>query len=181
MEATEEKGGGLLHHIIPPRLEDAGLEDCALQPDSIKEAFLMAATAVKSRAASILTSDEDEDSDGDCVRDPWPPAAKDRSDDVEIGGLPDAESPGAYIAEKGGGDLDLGGDKVVDGGGDEKGNDEVVDGSVEVENGGKACVEGLAGLEIDQKKGKKKNGGDDEDDEDGEGEKERPILVGGYV
>ncbi|PON88447.1 hypothetical protein TorRG33x02_158130 [Trema orientale] len=176
MEAKEEQGGGILHHILPPRLEDAGLEDCALPPDSIKEAFLKAATAVKSRATSILTADEhdEEGSDGDCVKDPWPPAAKERSSDlVGVGLSPEAEPPGACTAEKG---VDVGGDEVVvvEGEGDEK-EDEVVGGKVEVENGGKACVEGLQGLEIDEKK----NGGADEEEEDED--EERPILVGGYV
>ncbi|PON32769.1 hypothetical protein PanWU01x14_358440 [Parasponia andersonii] len=161
MDATGEHGGGILHHILPPSLEDAGLEDCALPPNSIKEAFLKAATAVKSRAASILTTDEhdEEGSDGDCVKDFWPAAAKDRSWDlVGVGVSPEAESPGACTAEKG---VDVGGGEVVvvEGEGDKE--DEVVGGKVEVENGGKACVEGLQGLEIDEKK----NGGADEEDE----------------
>ncbi|KAM1153243.1 hypothetical protein TB2_035203 [Malus domestica] len=49
------------YHILPPHLEDAGLEDCALLPDSINETFLKAATAVKSRATPIFTSDEDKE------------------------------------------------------------------------------------------------------------------------
>ena len=67
MEATEEQGRGLLSKIIPSRPEDAGLEDYALTRDSIKEAFFKDATAVKSRAATILTSDEEDNS---CVADP---------------------------------------------------------------------------------------------------------------
>ncbi|TQD80354.1 hypothetical protein C1H46_034085 [Malus baccata] len=44
MEATENKGAGILHQIIPPCLEDASLKDCALPPYSIKEAFFKAVT-----------------------------------------------------------------------------------------------------------------------------------------
>ncbi|KAM1306222.1 hypothetical protein EV1_008773 [Malus domestica] len=44
------------------------LEDYAVSPDSIKEAFLKAATTVKSRTTLIFTLDEDEESrpEGDC-------------------------------------------------------------------------------------------------------------------
>lgn len=119
MEATKEKTGGLLDTILPPRLEDAGLEDCALPPDSIKEAFFKAASAVKSRAASFLHED---DAPGGCVDDPWP-RAKDVSDDVVgAGALPD--SPGPCGVVKGGGVLEDGEDKVVvvgSGGGGGKG------------------------------------------------------------
>ncbi|EXB74509.1 hypothetical protein L484_026204 [Morus notabilis] len=174
MEAAEEQGRGLLHQILPPRLEDAGLEDCALPPDSIKEAFIKAATVVKSRAASILYSDEDEDADGDCVKDPWPDA-KDRSD-VVVGVSPEGEAPGPCATENGTGAAEIGGDDVAVGGGDEL-EDKVVVGS-EDEKGGKDCVEGLQGLEIGDEK--KKNGGGDEEDK-GEEDEDRPILVGGYV
>ena len=180
MEATEEQGRGLLSKIIPPRLEDAGLEDCALPPDSIKEAFFKAATAVKSRASAILASDDEDDG---CVADPWPDAA-DRSDAV-IGGSPEArESPRPCAAVKGsvetvGVAVD---DVVVAGGGEweEEGGDEVVVGSEE-ERGEKDCVDGLQGLGIgDEKEKKRKNGGGDEK-ENGDEDEERPILVEGYV
>ncbi|KAL9232083.1 hypothetical protein vseg_007229 [Gypsophila vaccaria] len=36
--------------IKPPKLEDAGLEDCALPIHSIHQAFLLAASAVSSRS-----------------------------------------------------------------------------------------------------------------------------------
>ncbi|KAL5201727.1 hypothetical protein ABZP36_036081 [Zizania latifolia] len=50
--------------IRPPPLEDAGLEDCALPPESIAEAFSLAAKAVSSRLAHLSFSDDDDD-DGD--------------------------------------------------------------------------------------------------------------------
>lgn len=110
MEATKEKTGGLLDTILPPRLEDAGLEDCALPPDSIKEAFLKAASAVKSRATSFF---HEEGAPGHCVDDPWP-RAKDVSDDVVgVGAFPDA--PGPCGAVKGGGCVE--GERGKNGGG----------------------------------------------------------------
>ena len=47
--------------IRPPPLEDAGLEDCALPPESIAEAFSLAAAAVSSRLARFPLSDDEED------------------------------------------------------------------------------------------------------------------------
>ncbi|XP_062089332.1 uncharacterized protein LOC133795886 [Humulus lupulus] len=159
MEVTKEQGGGILHRILPPRLEDAGLEDCALPPDSIKEAFLKAASAVKSRASRIFTPGEDSDSDGDCVKDHWT-ADKDHSD--VIIGVPGTMFPGPCTADKGIEAGDFGGDDVVTGN---------IDEIVEVESARKACVEGLQGLEIAERN----DGTEDGEDED------RPILVGGYV
>ncbi|KAH7651466.1 hypothetical protein IHE45_20G059200 [Dioscorea alata] len=65
METTEESLGEMLA-IRPPRLEDAGLEDCALPPDKIREAFARAADSLKSRLA--IASDEDESDDNDAQR-----------------------------------------------------------------------------------------------------------------
>ncbi|KAJ6706360.1 hypothetical protein OIU79_010908 [Salix purpurea] len=90
MEATKE-GSGLLDRIVPPRLEDSGLEDCALPPDLIKEAFLKAASAVKSRATFIFS---DEDESADYVQDPWLEKAKFASD--KLVGVPPV--PGASDA-----------------------------------------------------------------------------------
>ncbi|KAG5535597.1 hypothetical protein RHGRI_023383 [Rhododendron griersonianum] len=56
---------GLLDKIQPPRPEDTGIEDYALPPDSIKEAFLKAATTVVSRATLIFEKEEER-----CVEDP---------------------------------------------------------------------------------------------------------------
>ncbi|KAL4388739.1 hypothetical protein GQ457_09G006880 [Hibiscus cannabinus] len=54
---------GLLDNILPPRLEDAGLEDCALPPDSIHQAFLKAASAVNSRSDTLYDSDDEAEAD----------------------------------------------------------------------------------------------------------------------
>lgn len=173
MEAAKEKPGGLLDTILPPRLEDAGLEDCALPPDAIKEAFHKAASAVKSRATSFFHED---DAPGHCVDDPWP-RAKDVSDDVVgAGAFPD--SPGSCGVLKGGGLLEEGEDKVVvvGGGGDGDrlvvvggGDDDVAEG----EKGG-GCVEGERwknGVGSGNvKEGKKKERGS-----------EKPRLVEGFM
>lgn len=173
METTKEQESGLPHQILPPRLEDAGLEDCALPPDSIKEAFLKAADAVKSRAASFFTSYEDDDAKGNCVNDPWP-AAKDRSDEV-VGVSREPETPGPCATLKGGGAVNVCGYKVVSSGGEGK-KDWLVDGGKEWRVAGKACVEGLQGLEIEEKKVKNRNGLDEEEDDDKE-----PVLVEAYI
>ena len=118
MEAT--RGGestGLLDKILPPRLEDAGLEDCALPPDSIHEAFLKAASAVNSRAATLLHSDDEDEVEPGCVDDPFPdnrkcssdilasPPCPNMSDTVVIGGSSDpaSDSVEGSVKEKGGG------------------------------------------------------------------------------
>ncbi|KAL6285737.1 hypothetical protein ACE6H2_010127 [Prunus campanulata] len=165
MEATKEQGAGLLHHILPPRLEDAGLEDWALPPDSIKEAFLKAATAMKSRSTSIFTTDEDEEAFEDCISDPWPDL-KVPADEV-IGAGPETRSPGPCGGDKGA-SVEVGGDEVVVRGEEEKGDKVIVGGEDVREGGDRACVDGLAGLEIGGKKNSKVRNGD------GEG----PILVG---
>ncbi|KAG5523348.1 hypothetical protein RHGRI_035239 [Rhododendron griersonianum] len=165
MEATTA-AEGLLDQIRPPRLEDAGLEDCALPPDSIKEAFLKAAIAVGSRAASIFEKDE-----GRCVEDPW---GEETGDDL-VGVIEGVDPPpGACVPEKGGvvGETEERGDKLVAPGlteAEERG-DKVVEGGDPVE-GGEACVDGLKGLEIGDKG---KSGGEEE-------EGERPILGETFV
>ncbi|KAE9584612.1 hypothetical protein Lalb_Chr25g0279941 [Lupinus albus] len=89
MESTEQRSD-LLHRILPPRLEDAGLEDCALPPESIHQAFLKAATAVK----HIFSDD-----DSDCLNNPSP--GEDASD-VLLGIDPENEPPaGPCGVEKG--------------------------------------------------------------------------------
>ncbi|OMO54107.1 hypothetical protein CCACVL1_28066, partial [Corchorus capsularis] len=90
MEATRgQESTGLLDKILPPRLEDAGLEDCALPPDSIHEAFLKAASAVKSRAASFFHSDDEDEDEPSCLDDPFPDNAKCSSDILASPPLPD--------------------------------------------------------------------------------------------
>ena len=173
MESTKEQHG-LLHQILPPRLEDAGLEDCALPPESIHQAFLKAAAAVKSAAA--IFSDDDDETAGDCVNDPWPAAAEGTSDAV-IGIEPENEPPGACAVEKG---CEEGGDEVKVSGGSGGEVEEVVE-EIVVGEGAKLgegeeepCIDELQGLGIedDERKNKKKNG---------EEEEKKPTLIEGYV
>ncbi|GAB2228107.1 hypothetical protein Droror1_Dr00009937 [Drosera rotundifolia] len=168
MESTQQTPSRLLDTIRPPRIEDAGLEDCALPPESIKEAFLKAASAVPSRAASIFPHDKDdeEDEDSSCLKDPFADGV-DRGDEV-VGIAGEKAQPGPCGVEKGAG---LGDERVdlvgvmVEGSGEK---DEVVVVG-EAAEGGEGCVDGLRGLKIDEK----------EDEE--EGDDERPVLVEGYV
>lgn len=145
MEATgEAKFRSLLDTTQAPRLEDAGLEDCALPPDSIQEAFLKAATAVRSR---IFHSSDDE-SEGECVNDPWP--GNGSSGDKLVGITAEADRPDACAPKKGR-ELPVFGDEVVVGG-REGMTDKVVEPDVP-DAAEKSCVDGLQGLEIGDKKG----------------------------
>ncbi|KAL3528737.1 hypothetical protein ACH5RR_008059 [Cinchona calisaya] len=184
MESTGEVGG-LFGKIMPPKLDDAGLEDCALPPESIKEAFLKAATAVRSIISASSYDDEAEakaEVEGHCVNDPWP-EIEDSSD--ELVGISDGvgDVPGSCAAEKGGGLPEVSADEVAVRDADEK-VDEVVIGGPTVPDAGEACVDGLQGLEIGEKSrgkiGKKLKDGEI-DNEEQDGEKEKPILAEGYV
>ncbi|KAG6430846.1 hypothetical protein SASPL_108919 [Salvia splendens] len=84
MESVGETKSIAIDSIIP--LEDVGLEDCSLPPDSIREAFWKAASAVRS-----IVSDE-----GGCVEDPW-----------------EESSYEGCMVEKGGGWTEAAGDRVV--------------------------------------------------------------------
>jgi hypothetical protein len=155
MEATKERVG-LLDTILPPALADAGLEDCALPPESIQEAFRKAANAVKSRAASIFDHEEE---DG-CLADPIPETA----DKIIVGGDNERDT-GPCLAGKGIEKLaesKQAGDLVVAGEGEE----------------GKSCVDGLKDLDVEgiERSSEKK----DQSDEDEE-EEMKPILVEGFV
>ncbi|KAL9681083.1 hypothetical protein QQ045_012864 [Rhodiola kirilowii] len=77
MEAPPDQNP-LLAEIRPPRIEDAGLEDCALSPNSIREAFLKAATAVGSR----YEFDHGSDPTSDTESQPAPSSEASRPEDV---------------------------------------------------------------------------------------------------
>lgn len=165
MEATE----GLLEKIKPPRLEDAGLEDCALPPESIKEAFLKAASAVRSHAASILSPSDDDEAE-DCLEDPWPTVAE--SSDTLVGIKPDTEPPGSCASEKGGRVPEVLGDDVKVGlsDGENVAADKLLGPDDDVREEGESCVNELQGLKIKKSK----------ENED-ERESQRPTLTQGYV
>lgn len=177
MEATgEPKIGSLLDKIQPPRLEDAGLEDCALPPDSIQEAFLKAATAVRSR----IFYASDEESEGDCINDPWPTIGS--SGDKLVGVATEADPPGACAPKKGGELPEVTGDEVVTDG-REAMPDKVVEPEVPDE-AGKSCVDGLQGLKIGEKSGngeivgkKSETETNKESKKDEEEDEKRSVLV----
>ncbi|KAL1811399.1 hypothetical protein ACET3Z_021464 [Daucus carota] len=159
----EEATDGIFQKIRPPRLEDAGLEDCALPPDSIKEAFLKAASAVR----SSLLSQSDEEDESACVQDPWPCSGD--SADALVGISPENSPPGSCAGRKGGKVPDRLGDKVVGGVSDaDVASDEVV-GVVDVAEG-ECCVDELKGMRIGEKKKK-----------DSAKESDKPGLTEGYA
>ncbi|KAJ4718122.1 Mucin-5AC like [Melia azedarach] len=171
MEVTKEGTGKLLDTILPPRLEDAGLEDCALPPDSIKEAFFKAASAVKSRATSFFHEDDERDAPGPCVDDPWPRAKDAKDTVVGVGAFPDAPGPCGPV--KGGGVVEEGVDKVVVVGG----GNEAAEGDRVVVPGGDAAEEKRGGGCVEGERGK--NGGKSEEKK--EEESEKPRLVEGFA
>ncbi|GJV31025.1 hypothetical protein Tco_1391425 [Tanacetum coccineum] len=173
MEATgKAKFSSLLDTIQAPRLEDAGLEDCALPPDSIQEAFLKAATAVRSR----IFHTSDDESEGECVNDPWPRNGS--SGDKLVGITAEADPPGACAPKKGG-ELPVFGDEVVVGG-REGMPDKLVEPDVP-DAAEKSCVDGLQGLEIGDKKGNKEIKGKkseaNTESNDDEEEEKVPVLT----
>lgn len=181
MEATRgREATGFLDMVLPPRLEDAGLEDCALPPDSIHEAFRKAASAVKSRGATFFHSDDEDDDEPGCGDDPFPDSAKcsseflaslpcqDMSDVLVVGEPldPASDSVGGCV-------------KVQEGRGEVvEGRDTVVVGGDGVEAGdGRGCIDDeLKGLEIGRKERRK-----NENQEEEETGKEKPILVEGFA
>jgi len=172
MESTKEQSG-IFDQILPPRLEDAGLEDPALPPESIHQAFLQAAAAVKSRAASIFssTADTDDDDDG-CVSDPWP-ASKEASD-VFVGIDTENEPPGSCTVERG---VEASADevRVVGSGGCGGADDVVVAGKGKLGEDVEACVDELQGLNIeDVEKDGEVRGNNDE-------ENKKPTLAEGFA
>ncbi|KAG2268378.1 hypothetical protein Bca52824_062933 [Brassica carinata] len=160
MEAAKERAG-LLDKILPPALADAGLEDCALPPDSIHEAFRKAADAVKSRAASLFEHHDEEE--GGCVADPRPGAETKPvlggSDTIVVGGENGGDA-GPCLVGKGNGKMEDA--LVVAGEGGE----------------GKICGDGLRDPDVEGIESSKEEKDESEEDEE---EERKPILVEGFV
>ncbi|KAL6655715.1 hypothetical protein ACP70R_006541 [Stipagrostis hirtigluma subsp. patula] len=160
-------GGGM--PIRPPRLEDAGLEDCALPPESISEAFSLAAMAVSSRLARFPLSDSDSDEEDRPL--PVPRGDGCVDDAGHTGGaVPDAlvgsgvDGGGDEVVLVGGGGAG-GGDKVVVGGRGEEEDKVVVVGEGRGEKKlGKedGCVEGIG--EGAGESGRARGDGEDEEE-----------------
>ncbi|KAL6655847.1 hypothetical protein ACP70R_006673 [Stipagrostis hirtigluma subsp. patula] len=170
-------GGGV--PIRPPRLEDAGLEDCALPPESIAEAFSLAAMAVSSRLARFPHSDSNSDDEdlplpvprgGGCVDDAGHTGGA--VPDALIGSDVDGGGGDEVVLVGGGGGGN--GDKVVDGGRGEEEDRVVVVGEGRLDKKlGKedGCVEGIG--EGVGEPGRARGDGEDED----EVAAEKAILV----
>lgn len=151
MEAEAELKGiingssNIITSIIPPRLEDAGLEDCALSAEGIKEAFLRAAAAIKSKASSVFH-------DGECIEDAGPSDGEWTDSLEENSKIPNgSEESQSCAGSRVGGLVEEGTDKLVDLGG--KGaQDEVIDAQLSIKHPGEygACIQGLEGLEEDE-------------------------------
>lgn len=145
-ELNEMKYGSsnIITSIIPPKLEDAGLEDCALSAEGIKEAFLKAAEAVKTKASHVFH-------DGECIEDAGPSNGE-WTDFLEgnsqIPTEPDESQ--SCAGSRVGGLVEEGRDKLIDLG-DKEVQDEVIDAqlSIKCPGEGGACVQGLEGLEDD--------------------------------
>lgn len=166
MEATS----GLLDTIKPPRLEDAGLEDCALPPEAIEEAFLKAANSIKCRAAAILYP-RDDDTDSIDHLDGLEPSngeIKDMLLGIPSGGM---EPCGTQKID---GIPEMSSDQVLIGKENAEASDRLL--GLEIpDNEEKACVEGIQGLEIGEK------GNDVHDSEVEIKNGEQPILVEGFI
>ncbi|KAI0496944.1 hypothetical protein KFK09_023270 [Dendrobium nobile] len=192
MERIEAEGGvvkGFIGAIQPPRLEDAGLEYCALPPKSIMEAFSRAAASLKSRVAASFSGSADDYVDGEgggCVQDPgssngqipdkllgigemFPPALPccgTRGKEAEIEGARDE----VVVIGAGGGEMDNDRVLVVGGAGYEGEGGES-------DFGGKGGCTGDGGLLPGVKNGHAHDGDLNDDDE----HKDGPILIEGLI
>ncbi|WVZ64649.1 hypothetical protein U9M48_014143 [Paspalum notatum var. saurae] len=200
MAGEDELVAGKGVPIRPPRLEDAGLEDCALPPESIAEAFSLAAAALSSRLTLSEDSDDEEGEErrvcpsrgGGCVDDAAP--ARGAVPDALVGG-----GGGGLTGAGGGADevVVVGGrgggceDAVVVGGRAEEGDRVVVvgEGLGEKKLGKEGgCVDGVReGVVSEPRRAQ----GDGEDDEkkaaaekailNGELDMHRGMIVGVFV
>jgi len=164
-KGINDGSSNIITSIIPPRLEDAGLEDCALSVEGIKEAFLKAAKAMKYKSSSVFH-------DGECIEDPEPSNGE-LTDSLEgISQMPNGpDESQSCVGSRVGGLVEEGTDKFVDFG-DKGVQDEVIDAQFSIKHPGEdgACVQGLDVLE------------EDEDLADyGEEEGPTPILAETYV
>lgn len=166
-ELNETKYGSnnIITSIIPPKLEDAGLEDCALSAEGIKEAFLKAAEAVKYKGFHVFHN-------GGCVEDAGPSNGEwtdSLQGNSQIPTEPDKSQ--SCVGSRVGGLVEEGTDKLVDLG-EEGVQDDVIDAQLSIKHPGEdgACVQGLEELEED---------GDRADNREEEGP--TPILAETYV
>ncbi|CAN6456444.1 unnamed protein product [Victoria cruziana] len=174
---------GLLK-IVPPRLEDAGLEECALPPDAIKLAFLKAADAIGYVLPGRLGHHHPEDDDGEfgkrCVDDPLLPDG-DLPDSLLGAPSPEEErhrgpcSGKDVIPEPVDEDVVVGHGKGWEGFSDRMLGLDIPS----LEDDTPACVGGLQGLDEVKQQGDQQRRGPQNDVEEKRGE--RPILDEAYI
>nr|ABK26319.1 unknown [Picea sitchensis] len=145
LSGINDGSNNIITSIIPPRLEDAGLEDCALSAEGIKEAFLRAAEAMKSKASNVFH-------DGECIEDTGSSNGEWTDSLEENSRIPnEADESQSCVGSRVGGLVEEGTDKLVDLGSNEV-QDEVIDAQLSVKHPGEdgACVQGLEGMEEDK-------------------------------
>jgi len=108
----ELQGKGGFLSSMPPKLEDAGLEDCALPFEGIQEAFRIAAEKAKVAADSIKVNMQSKAQDvGGCISNPTPTSGDLKDTPIGTAGTTPGES---CVDVHTGGLLEDGKDAVVD-------------------------------------------------------------------
>jgi len=136
----EFQGDGGFLSSLPPKLEDAGLEDCALPIEGIQEAFRIAAEKAQAAADGFKVSMKSKAEDiGGCVLNPAPINGDLKDTTIEATGTKPADS---CVEPHTGGLLEDGKDAVVDPLGEPK-EDKLVGGiDVEPKLGEEGCLKG---------------------------------------
>jgi hypothetical protein len=145
---------------VPPKLEDAGLEDCALPIEGVQEAFRIAAEKAKAAADSLKINLKGSDEDvGGCLSDPKPTIGDLKDAGIGLAGSTPDES---CVETNTGGLLEEGTDAVVDPVGEPK-EDKLVGGiDVQPKLGEYGCVGPVIGAEPSVTTDSADDGGDEE-------------------
>lgn len=125
----------------PPKLEDAGLEDCALPIEGIQEAFRIAADKAMAAADSLTANLKSKAEDiGGCISNPTPVDGDLKDNSIETIATKPGES---CVAPHTGGLLEEGKDSVVDPIGETR-EDKLVGGIVDDTSklGDEGCLKG---------------------------------------
>jgi hypothetical protein len=125
---------------MPPKLEDAGLEDCALPIEGIQEAFRIAAGKAKAAADSFKVNMQSKVEDvGGCISNPMPTSGDFKDTPIATAGTTPGDS---CVDVHTGGLLEDGKDAVVDPLGDAKEDKLIVGTDVEPKLGEDGCLQG---------------------------------------
>ncbi|KAL3700294.1 hypothetical protein R1sor_018316 [Riccia sorocarpa] len=139
----------------PPRLEDAGLEDCALPVHAIQEAFRRAADAVSnisSAATGALSRKNEREPDNECIHNPGPTVGNWEDRCLGSSGTGTLGEKESCVEPKAGGLLEEGHDVVVQGGEDIKTGKLVVGSETGPKLGEGGCVAGNDGEDVAESK-----------------------------